>query len=148
MLSKVKYQPIILIILFSYVLLPSALILFNKLNTDEFVSLQEINNNFDAYETKCFSKTEIVNTIQSSEKNYDYTLRDRDIYLSQNLENIFCLGNVVDVYVDKNETTIFIGTNPKIKTLFSYSWLFVVLVFSFIKTKNKERLLLPIIFLY
>ena len=57
MLSKVKYQPNILIILFSYLLLPSALILFNKLNTDEFVSLQEINNNFDAYETKCFSKT-------------------------------------------------------------------------------------------
>ncbi len=148
MLDKVRFQKAILIILFSYLLLPSALILFNKTNTDEFLGFQEVNKNFDAYDTECFSKDEIVNTILRSEKNNDYTLRERDIYLSQNLENIFCLGNVVDVFVEKNETTIFIGTNPKIKTLFSYSWLFLVVVFSFINIKNKQKLLLPIIFFY
>ena len=45
----------------------------------------------------------------------------RDIYFLNNLDNLKCLGRVVQIFEEKNEVTIYYARNLRINNLFNFS---------------------------
>ena len=148
MLINKNWNKVFLLICFIFVMLPAFLILGNKINTENLIKLEDVSANFDVYDTQCFNKKDVINSIESSYTDNEYKYQDRDIYLSQNLDNIFCLGNVVNIHIEENDITIFIGSNQKVKDLASLSWLVFLSIFSLIKLEKKYQLVVPVIFMY
>ena len=148
MLINKKLNKTFLLICFIFVMLPALLILGNKTNTENLIKLEDVSENFDVYDTQCFNKKDVINSIESSYTDSEYKYQDRDIYLSKNLDNIFCLGNVVNIYIEENDITIFLGSNQKVKDLASLSWLVFLSIFSLIKLEKKYQLVAPVIFMY
>ena len=82
--------------------------------------------------------------INKTEKNTFKSIESKEISVIPELENIFCLGKVVEVFEDDKETIINIGTNRQVfnyVTLFNFG-LFLITLFIF---NNKDTKFLKII---
>ena len=82
--------------------------------------------------------------INKTEKNTFKSIESKEISVIPELENVFCLGKVVEVFEDDKETIINIGTNRQVfnyVTLFNLS-LFLIALFIF---KNKDTKFLKIV---
>ena len=64
----------------------------------------------------------MLNSLSQKYGNLNFYNENRDIYLSQNLRNLFCLGNVVDFSIEDNNAVIYTATNPKVSTASSITW--------------------------
>ena len=76
----------------------------------------------DVFNTSCYPKEEVLNSLSQKYGNLNFYNENRDIYLSQNLRNLFCLGNVVDFSIEDNNAVIYTATNPKVSTASSITW--------------------------
>ncbi len=82
--------------------------------------------------------------INKTEKNTFKSIESKEISVIPELENVFCLGKVVEVFEDDKETIINIGTNRQVfnyVTLFNLI-LFLIALFIF---KNKDTKFLKIV---
>ena len=82
--------------------------------------------------------------INKTENNTFKSIESKEISVIPELENIFCLGKVVEVFEDDKETIINIGTNRQVfnyVTLFNFG-LFLITLFIF---NNKDTKFLKII---
>ena len=82
--------------------------------------------------------------INKTEKNTFNSIESKEISVIPELENIFCLGKVVEVFEDDKETIINIGTNRQVfnyVTLFNFG-IFLITLFIF---NNKDTKFLKII---
>ena len=102
-----------------------SLSMFSYLDATEPTQLLNSPNeiSFNPYLTECFG-----NFTGYVEASYLVKIKQpRDIYLSESLNNFWCLGKVVDIYQDDNSVTYFYGRNLKVNLL-----LHILLVTTFI----------------
>ena len=74
-------------------------------------------NEFSAFDTTCV-KVDIINVGGGKLK---INKMPRDIYLSESLQNIKCIGRVVQLVEDSNSLTLFYGRNLKLNYLLNIS---------------------------
>ena len=101
----------------------------------------------NTYDSICFDKKLIIEEIEKNYSSKKYTFSERDIYLSEKISNIFCVGKVVDIYIENNGITLFIGTNQKLTSLFYLINLTMLICFAgtAIKSKKLLTLIIPLI---
>ena len=74
MLINKKFNKAFLLICFIFVMLPALLILGNKTNTENLIKLEDVSENFDVYDTQCFNKKDVINSIESSYTDIRFSL--------------------------------------------------------------------------
>ena len=72
----------------------------------------------------------------------EYEIKSEDIYISDEISNIFCLGKIINFYEDnKGNRTIVIGTNPRVKQILQLSSFLILGLIIFLK-KNALKFFL------
>lgn len=146
-MSKQKFNKLLLFLAILTALGPSFLIILNR-SIPSGNYFESSNEKVNYYETVCFNKPDVLNKI--TDKNKEIFYSNRDIYLSKNISNLFCLGNVVEIKNYEDRIDLFIATNPKVNQLQYILWGVVLVLFCYLKIKNKLSLLIfliPIIYL-
>ena len=131
MKNKVKINNFYFYILIIFILILTLFIFLNNNRTLEITSLQQ-KVEFNPYITNCYGN--FLGNIDSL--NLNIYKQPRDIYLSQDIENIKCLGQIVDVSFDEDSITIFYARNLKINLIFHLSLAFAVAGLAFLKFKK------------
>ena len=137
MIKTKKITITIFIFVFLGSLLPSILFLSNKALNSNVPEIKTDSLSLDVFNTSCYPKEEVLNNLSQKYGNLNFYNENRDIYLSQNLRNLFCLGNVVDFSIEDNNAVIYTATNPKVSTASSITWFGFFVFLGFIKLKNK-----------
>jgi hypothetical protein len=124
-------------------IVPSLLFTYNKVFSFNTSTYEIGSVSLNTYSTTCFDKDEVIQKLNESSVSKVFIFEKRDIYLSENINNIFCLGNVVEVFENEESTLIFLGSNPKVSQLANLIWLFIGIIYCFLKLRNKHRYLFP-----
>lgn len=105
--------------------------LFNFLNNNQTSELTSIQPKveFNPYIANCYGN--FSGNLDSL--NLNINKQPRDIYLSQEIENIRCLGQIVDVYFDEDSVTVFYARSPKINLILHFSLAFAITGLIFFK---------------
>ena len=122
---------------------PSLLFVYNKAFSPNTSTFEKGSISLNTYATVCFEEDEVIQKLDESSTSKVFIFENRDIYLSENINNIFCLGHVVEVFEDEKSILIFLGSNPKVSQAANLVWLFLATIFCFLKLKNKHRYLFP-----
>ena len=119
-----------------------SLSMFSYLDATEPTQLLNSPNeiSFNPYLTECFG-----NFTGYVEASYLVKIKQpRDIYLSESLNNFWCLGKVVDIYQEDNSVTYFYGRNLKVNLLLH---ILLVTTFIFFIFSKYKKLFFIILFL-
>ena len=138
-----KTKKTIFIALLIVGIVPSLLFIYNKVFSFSTSTYEIGSISLNTYSTTCFDKDEVIQKLNESSVSKVFIFEKRDIYLSENINNIFCLGNVVEVFENEESTLIFLGSNPKVSQLANLIWLFIGIIYCFLKLRNKHRYLFP-----
>ena len=71
----------------------------------------------------------------------DYSFKNYDIYISESLNNFFCIGQVISINDFSNNIEINIGSNPRF-VVFLILIIFLVTVFVSLTKLERQRLVL------
>jgi len=137
MIKTKQITVVIFILFFLGSLVPSILFLSNKAINSNVPEINSDSLSLDVFNTSCYQKEEVLNKLSQKYGNLNFYNENRDIYLSQNFRNLFCLGNVVDFSIEGDNVLIYTATNPKISIASSITWIGFFIFLSFIKFKNK-----------
>ncbi len=130
-------------------MVPSLLFAYNKSFSPNTSTFDNGSISLNTYATTCFDEAEVIKKLDDSTTSKVFIFENRDIYLSESIKNIFCLGNVVEVFENKKSILIFLGSNPKVSQAANFLWLLIGTVFCSLKLKNKHRYFFPsILFFY
>jgi len=130
-------------------MVPSLLFAYNKSFSPNTSTFDNGSISLNTYATTCFDKAEVIKKLDDSTTSKVFIFENRDIYLSESIKNIFCLGNVVEVFENEKSILIFLGSNPKVSQAANFLWLLIGTVFCSLKLKNKHRYFFPsILFFY
>ncbi len=77
----------------------------------------------------------------------NYQIEKEDIYLSENINNLFCLGKITKITENDNNYTLYIGTNPNISHVTKFTILGIFFLSLLIKKNWKNNLYIFIVFL-
>ena len=125
-LKKIIFKPLFLACLLVVLVLIS--LVYINLQVEHDRSLIFDDDYFlNTHDTMCFDKKLITQEINENYSSRPYIIAQRDVYLSEKISNVFCIGKVVDIYIENDGITVFIGTNQKVTSLF-YLINFVMLV--------------------
>ena len=113
MKEKANISKFLIFILIFCSMTPSLLFTSNKIILQSSLQLDVTNISVNQYETVCYKKSEILEALNSNHSLDVIRFNNRDIYLSTTLNNLFCLGNVVDVSILNNEAIVYLASNPK-----------------------------------
>ncbi len=148
MIKTKKLVNVIFILIFLGSLVPSILFLSNKAINSEVLEIKNDFLSLDVFNTSCYSKQEVLNHLTQKFDDLNFYYENRDIYLSKNIKNLFCLGNIVDFSIEDNNAIIYTATNPKVSIASSIAWFFLFISFSFAQLKNKITLIIPLIIIF
>ncbi len=111
-----------------FILIFSLFSFLDNNRTSEITSLQS-EVEFNPYITNCYGN--FSGNLEST--NLNKNKQPRDIYLSQDIENIMCLGQIVDVYFDEDSVNIFYARSPKINIILHFTLAFAVIGLIFLR---------------
>jgi len=131
MKNRVKINNFYFYILIIFILILTLFIFLNNNRTLEITSLQH-KVEFNPYITNCYGN--FLGNVDSL--NLNKNKQPRDIYLSQDIENIKCLGQIVDVSFDEDSVTVFYARNLKVNLIFHLILAFAVGGLAFLKFKK------------
>ena len=129
-------------------MVPSLLFVYNKAFSTNTSTFDNGSISLNTYATTCFDEAEVIKKLDDSTTSKVFIFENRDIYLSESIKNIFCLGNVVEVFEDEKSILIFLGSNPKVTLAANLIWLFIGTIFCFLRLKNKHKYLFPSILIF
>ena len=129
-------------------MVPSLLFAYNKSFSPNTSTFDNGSISLNTYTTTCFDKAEVIKKLDDSTTSKVFIFENRDIYLSESIKNIFCLGNVVEVFENEKSILIFLGSNPKVSQAANFLWLLIGTVFCTLKLKNKHRYFFPSILIF
>ena len=107
------------------------LTLFNFLNNNHISEITSLQSEveFNPYIANCYGNfSGNLNSL-----NLNINKQPRDIYLSQEIGNIRCLGQIVDVYFDEDSVTVFYARSPKINLILHFGLAFAITGLIFFK---------------
>ena len=148
MKEKANISKFLIFILIFCSMTPSLLFTSNKIILQSSLQLDVTNISVNQYETVCYKKSEILEALNSNHSLDVIRFNNRDIYLSTTLNNLFCLGNVVDVSILNNEAIVYLASNPKVTTANFVSWIILFSLIIFLRLKKKTYYLIPLVLLF
>jgi hypothetical protein len=120
---------------YKYIILGLFIIVFIGLTIIPEIGVNDakiVTNEFSAFDTTCV-KVDIINVDGGKLK---INKMPRDIYLSESLQNIKCIGRVVQLVEDSNSLTLFYGRNLKLNYLLNISIFLTLLAGLILKSKT------------
>ena len=121
-------------------------ILLNIFQAQFLVDNKIIQNNLDTSIQNCIKKNDVKNFSNESIV-YSIIELEKNISVSSDIKNVFCLGKVVEVQMMDSEILLFLGKSERFTRIVSVSFLTLLIIINFIfKTKNlKYQLITTVI---